>query len=119
MPKGTVTLVTSRPDEVIALHTIAPFPSMTTIPDKTGFRKVVEYADKRILAAKEKNKAHNAQDKAADKCHGTGGPSRRAKKKKTAPISLALFDFKEVGSCLSGFDTIHSVSPLTTIAPLN
>nr|GEX41787.1 hypothetical protein [Tanacetum cinerariifolium] len=54
-----------RPNRVITQHTTDPLSVGMSIPDKTSFQKVVEHVDEHILAAKEKKKAHDAQDKAA------------------------------------------------------
>ncbi|GKA08932.1 hypothetical protein Tco_0688263 [Tanacetum coccineum] len=67
--------------------------------------------DERIIATKERKKAQDAQDKATDKCAGTGGPLRRPKKKKIAPIILALSNYEEGGSKPSGSETVHCISP--------
>ncbi|GJR71383.1 hypothetical protein Tco_0083748 [Tanacetum coccineum] len=77
-----------RPDEVIKQHTTPPQPAGIPIPDKSGFQKVVEHGDERILAAKEKKKAQQALDKAVGKRAGTKGPSRRTKKRKTNILSF-------------------------------
>ncbi|GJZ37224.1 hypothetical protein Tco_0583415 [Tanacetum coccineum] len=81
-----------RPDEVIKQHTTPPLPAGIPIPDKSGFQKVVEHGDERILAAKEKKKAQQALDKAVG---------------------------KQDGSPRSGSGTVHSGSPLTTVMPVN
>ncbi|GJX42741.1 hypothetical protein Tco_0257731 [Tanacetum coccineum] len=75
--------------------------------------KVVEYENKRVLAAK--RKAHAAKDKATEKRSAAEGTSRRTKKKKTDPLTFALDETEGDDSTRSGFGTHHSASPLNTI----
>nr|GEY73422.1 hypothetical protein [Tanacetum cinerariifolium] len=75
--------------------------------------EVVEFENKRVLATK--RKAQAAKDRAVGKRDATQGASHRSKKKKTAPLSFALSDFKADGSNCSGFGTHYSASPLNTI----
>ncbi|GJX70889.1 hypothetical protein Tco_0308060 [Tanacetum coccineum] len=52
----------------------------------------------RIVAAKEKKRAQEAQDKVVGKRPGRVGTSGRAKKRKIAPLSMALSDSEADGS---------------------
>ncbi|GJZ53621.1 hypothetical protein Tco_0608506 [Tanacetum coccineum] len=104
---------TLRENEVIVQNTTQPLPVVTPIPEKSDFQKVVEHEDERVLAAK--RKAEEAKDRATGKRPAPGVPSRQTKKKKTAPISMALFESDADGSTQSGSRTHHSDSPLTTI----
>nr|GEV78747.1 hypothetical protein [Tanacetum cinerariifolium] len=85
------------------------------ISEKSDHQKVVEYENDRVLAVK--RKAQAAKGKAVEKRATTEGASHRLKKKKTAPLSLALSDSEADGSNRSGFGTHHSASPLNTIIP--
>ncbi|GKA73664.1 hypothetical protein Tco_0779966 [Tanacetum coccineum] len=74
---------------------------------------VVEYENKRVLAAK--RKAQAAKDRAVGKRAATEGASHRPKKKKKTSLSFALSDVEANKSNRSGFGTHHSASPLNTI----
>nr|GEW02324.1 hypothetical protein [Tanacetum cinerariifolium] len=63
--------------------------------------------------------ASEAQDKMASKRHAPRGPSCRTKKKNTTPLTLALSDSEGDESQQSGSKTIHSVTPITIVAPQN
>nr|GFD06246.1 hypothetical protein [Tanacetum cinerariifolium] len=77
--------------------------------------EVVEYENDRVLSAK--RKAQAAKDRVVEKRATTEGASHRLKKKKTAPLSIALSDSEADGSNRSGFGTYHFASPLNTIIP--
>ncbi|GKC12043.1 retrotransposon protein, putative, ty3-gypsy subclass [Tanacetum coccineum] len=51
--------------------------------------------------------------------HDSVGPSRRTKKQKTTPFSMALSESDADGSPQNGSRTIHSASPLNTVIPGN
>ncbi|GJT20966.1 hypothetical protein Tco_0890903 [Tanacetum coccineum] len=102
-------------NEVIPQHTTPHLPFGSQIPEISDHQKVVEYENKRVLAAK--RKAQAAKDIAVGKRVATEGASQRPKKKKTTPLSFALSDSEADGSPRSGLGTHHSASPLNTIIP--
>nr|GEV62371.1 hypothetical protein [Tanacetum cinerariifolium] len=104
--KGTALAVNG----VISQHTTLPLPSDSQISEKSDHQRVVEYENKRVLAAK--RKAQAAKDRAVGKRAAIEGASQRTKKKKTTPLSFALSESKEDGS-----GTHHSASPLNIIIP--
>ncbi|GJZ11972.1 hypothetical protein Tco_0546731 [Tanacetum coccineum] len=107
------------PNEVIVQHTTLPLLVKTPLPAKLDSQRAVERGDERIIAAKEKKKLKESQDMAVGKRARPEGPSQRAKRKKNTPLSLALSDDTDTDSPPRAvFDTIHSVTPITTVAPI-
>ncbi|GKF73720.1 hypothetical protein Tco_0220052, partial [Tanacetum coccineum] len=83
------------------------------IPEKYDHQKVVEYENKRVLAAK--RKAQATKNKATRKRSAAEGTSRRTKKKKVGPLTFDLDESKGDYSTRSGSRTHHSALPLNTI----
>ncbi|GKB70283.1 hypothetical protein Tco_0931695 [Tanacetum coccineum] len=83
---------------------IIPLPVRALIPANSDHQREVEGGDERILAAKEKKKAQDAQDKAAGKRPRRAGTFSRTKKRKTIPLSMALSEFEAD----EAFDASHN-----------
>nr|GEX46874.1 hypothetical protein [Tanacetum cinerariifolium] len=77
--------------------------------------EVVEYENDRVLSAK--RKAQAAKDRVVEKRATTEGASHRLKKKKTAPLSIALSDSEADGSNRSGFvNELKKLQPMPSIS---
>nr|GEY13441.1 hypothetical protein [Tanacetum cinerariifolium] len=82
-------------------------------------QRKVERGDQRIIAAKEKNRAQEAQDKAARKRPGRAEAFGHTKKRKIAPLSMALSESEADSSLQGDSGTFHSVTLINTFNPVN
>ncbi|GJT90429.1 ribonuclease H-like domain-containing protein [Tanacetum coccineum] len=92
IPSSTL-IMNNLPANSIVAHDMPqflkfPMSSGVRVGRGTTLKEVVKHEDERVLATKRNTQA--AKDRAANKRPAPGDPSRRVKKKKTAPISMAL-----------------------------
>ncbi|GKE11558.1 hypothetical protein Tco_1415109 [Tanacetum coccineum] len=71
---------------------------------------LVVHEDEQVLTTK--RRAQKEKERATSKRPSSGGLTCRTKKKKTAPLSMDLFDTDKDGSPQSGSRTVHFASPL-------
>nr|GEY23201.1 hypothetical protein [Tanacetum cinerariifolium] len=94
-------------NEVIPQYLTSPLPFGSQIPNKSDHQKVVEYENKRVLAAK--RKAEASKDRAVRKRDATEGASQRTKKRKTAPLSFALSLFESRNKLSDDYKALQQV----------